>query len=348
MEIACCLALSDALAYHYLTPLIENRNVARLWLIRHKPVPGLISPKVSWIPVCAARPLRYVHMYKVAKRISRRPELRAFVSFNPVPYGLISAWASDRKRQKIHFGFIGSDWYRDLQGPFRKPLTVLLKKGDCITATGEKMRSEMLAAGFPDKTLKILPHTVDLQKFPVADPKNADFDMIFVGSLIRRKKVDVILKAFAEISRTYPSRRLGILGDGPEKKALKSLSKRLGVDKYVTFIGHQTDVVRYLSRSKIIIIASAMEGFPFALIEGMSCGLVPVATPVGTIPDLIRDRENGMLVPINDAFSLAKSLSELLDNPALYKQLRENVLSTRETFDYAHSTCIWNQWLNHL
>jgi glycosyltransferase involved in cell wall biosynthesis len=263
-------------------------------------------------------------MWRHCRRLAKRPEVRAFVSFNPFPYGLIAALAVRKTSVAMHFGFVGRDWYRHMHSPWSSLLYRAVRKADFFTATGQGMHDEMTERGIDGAKIAVLPHSIDLDRYPIADPGQAPYACIFVGKLIDRKRVDIILRAFAEVLKTHPQERLCIVGSGPLEESLKQLSRDLGIEGFVDFCGFTHRVADYLAKARIDVIASWEEGFPFSLVEGMCCGLVPVSTPVGTVRDFITDGSNGLIFPQNDVGALASSIRRLLDDPQQFRTMREN------------------------
>jgi glycosyltransferase involved in cell wall biosynthesis len=84
---------------------------------------------------------------------------------------------------------------------------------------------------------------------------------------------------------------------------------------------------------------------PFAIVEGICCGVVPVSTRVGTIDEVIVDGETGFLVPPRNARALAAALNRLLDDPDLYVRLRAKVLEQRSAYDDGRAMAAWGPWL---
>ena len=336
-------------AYYYLAPIGSHPGVDRLWIVRSEKIGRGEIPNGAYILLPTTyKPWRFVQMLWHALRLGRRPAVGAFISINPFPYGVIQMIAATMYGKPIHFGFVGSDWYRHVRNWYGPMLRPFLRRADFITATGPAMRREMIAYGLDPQKIAILPHAIDLENYPVAEPEMATYDFIFVGHLIRRKRVDLILAAFAGVLEKHPDARLCIVGDGPLRAELEAQAGALGIGHAVDFAGFVKNVQPFLARSRIDIIASDMEGMPFSLIEGMASGLVPVSTPVGTIEDWIVDGGTGLLFPTGDAEALARQLLRLLDEPGLYGRLRENVLAMREQFSFAHATAVWNVWFSRL
>lgn len=107
-----------------------------------------------------------------------------------------------------------------------------------------------------------------------------------------------------------------IIGDGPERPALESFISGEKLTN-VALIGAVSNPETYLQRFDILVIPSIKEGLPYVLLEGMAAGLPIIATTVGGIPEIIRDGENGILIPPRDSQQLAQKIMLLKNNPAL-------------------------------
>jgi glycosyltransferase involved in cell wall biosynthesis len=348
-EIICCVSLQDPIIRHHIMPLAMHPRISRLWIIRPKKIDLGTIPKTEYIVVSTRfKWLRFLLMIWHCLKLGRRKEVTAFVSFNPIPYGLFSFLAAKLYKKPMHFGLIGSDWNRSCKGPWGRWLLPLLRRGNLITTPGQSMRKEMLEAGFPPEKILVLTQSTDLDRFPVVDANPPRYHCIFVGSLLPNKRVDVILTAFEQVLQSHPYARLCIVGDGPLADDLKQLTTELNIHSAVDFVGHVKNVQPFLAASKMIIIASHNEGFPSALVEGMSSGLVPISTPVGSIPNVIQNQRNGLLFPVGNAVQLTLCINRLLDDPGLYKQLRESVIQSRSQFSHENTTAHWDPWLTSI
>ena len=348
MELVSCLVLG-ANAYYHLAPLGMHPSVSRLWIVRPSIIERGQIPKAEYVLVAQKPTLwRLAQMLWASLRLGRRKEVKAFTSINPFPYGLIQLPAAILYHKPIHFGFVGSDWNQHVRGRLGWFLRPLIRRADFVTATGPLMRRQMIEYGIEEERIAILPHAIDVDYYPINDPERAKYTCIFVGRLIQLKRVDLILQAFALVLETGANARLCIVGDGPLAEELATLTLELGIEDAVDFVGFQNDIRPYLRSSKIMVMASDMEGLPFAIIEGMSSGLITITTPVGTIEDLIVDGENGLLFSQNDAKGLAECICRLMDDPDLYNRLRANVLQLRDDYAFAAATAVWDSWLNSL
>lgn len=134
--------------------------------------------------------------------------------------------------------------------------------------------------------------------------------LLFVGRLSRAKNVHVLLRALAEVPMDC---RLEIFGDGPERDDLEQLSAELGLAPRVHFRGAAPfeQVVETYRHADALVLASETEGWPKALVEGMSFGLACVASNRGLMPDIVSDGR-GWLVEPGDVASLRDALREIV------------------------------------
>jgi len=345
-EIVCCLELGDSTICHHLKGIALHPLVSRLWIVRSRRSSYAEITKSEYVLAeSGCKPIRWLQMRRHCLRLGQRPEVKAFVSFNPIPYGLIAYQAARRYNKPIHFGFIGSDWYRDVKGKWGPWLLPTLRKGDFFTTTGGQMRTELMEHGFAENKIRVLPHCVDLDHYPVADPGRARYSCVFIGRLIPLKRVDLILHAFAQVVKKHPRARLCIVGEGPLEGELKKLTADLGLVQAVDFTGQVADVQPYLADARMVLIASDREGFPFSLVEGIASGVVPVTTGVGTIPDMLTDGQNCLMFAKDDSRALADCIGKLLDDQAKYELIRKNVIQLRSSFSYDRATEVWDAWL---
>jgi glycosyltransferase involved in cell wall biosynthesis/CelD/BcsL family acetyltransferase involved in cellulose biosynthesis len=133
-----------------------------------------------------------------------------------------------------------------------------------------------------------------------------------VAVLRPEKAIDVLIRAAALLGEQFPSLRVAIAGDGPERAALEALAADLGAGDVVRFLGMRADVPDVLAGLDVAVLCSTFEGGPLALMEYMRAGKPIVATRVGGIPELIDDGVHGLLVDSGDHQQLAAAIGRLL------------------------------------
>ena len=110
-------------------------------------------------------------------------------------------------------------------------------------------------------------------------------------------------------------------GDGPERGPAEMLSRDLGVDKDVTFLGKQDHVERLIPKAHVLLLPSELEAFGLAALEAMACGVVPVATNAGGVPELITHGIDGFAEPVGDIQAQSQRVIGLLNDDALFDRM---------------------------
>ncbi len=136
------------------------------------------------------------------------------------------------------------------------------------------------------------------------------------------KRVVDCIRVLAEVLKKTPA-HLYMVGDGPDRPAAHGLARQLGVDKHVTFMGKQDHVERIFPRMHVLLMPSEMESFGLAALEGMACGVPPVATQVGGVPELITHGVDGFLEPVGDIEAQAARVVELLSDDERHQKMAE-------------------------
>jgi glycogen(starch) synthase len=160
---------------------------------------------------------------------------------------------------------------------------------------------------------------------PSAEPVPIRFDpprLTGVGRLARDKGFDLAVSAFAEVIRRYPSARLSVAGDGPERESLGALAASLGVAHAVDLPGWadrsagQARVFDLIGDSTIVLVPSRwMEPFGLAALHAAQCGRPVVGSRAGGLVDIVEDGETGLLVEREDVAGLASAICALLSDP---------------------------------
>lgn len=175
-----------------------------------------------------------------------------------------------------------------------------------------------------------------------ADPLPDLGDGPVVGIVARlqpEKGVENFVKAAARVAGSVPEASFIVVGDGPLRDELPALAERLGVRGRIHFLGTRSDVGALMGLMDVIAAPSLSEGAPLVTLEAMAAGVPVVASNVGGIPDQIRHRQEGLLVPPGDAGSLADAILDLLRDPALARALGE-AAQRRATSEFAHERMV--------
>jgi sugar transferase (PEP-CTERM/EpsH1 system associated) len=142
-----------------------------------------------------------------------------------------------------------------------------------------------------------------------------------VGRLDEVKRQDRLIRAFAQVRRGWPEARLLLVGDGPSRDELRTLTEGLGLGDCVHFAGYQPRPERYLHAMDVFALTSRSEGMPLAVLEAWAAGVPVVASRVGGLPELIDDGRTGRLIEPGDEAAWSEALAALLADPQAASRL---------------------------
>lgn len=156
---------------------------------------------------------------------------------------------------------------------------------------------------------------------------NYDQIMIYVGELSHRKNQQLLIKAMAEIHKSFPKAVLLLVGSGKLKKDYKELITRLGLGDCVKLLGFRNDIANLMQISDIAVSSSRQEGLPVNLMEALGTGLPLVVSNCRGNRDLIKNDYNGYLIPEENVELWISHLKNLLDNNDRQDQFGQHSLS---------------------
>jgi glycosyltransferase involved in cell wall biosynthesis len=147
--------------------------------------------------------------------------------------------------------------------------------------------------------------------------------ILTVGRLSKEKGHATLIKAAAEARRWRPDLALEVLlvGDGPLRHDLTTLAKAEGMESVIRFVGQVGNVKAFFGVADVMVVPSFSEGSPNVVLEAMAARVPLVATKVGGVPEIVRDRETALLVPAGNSGAMAAALVELMDNAELRSRL---------------------------
>jgi glycosyltransferase involved in cell wall biosynthesis len=144
------------------------------------------------------------------------------------------------------------------------------------------------------------------------------------GRMTEIKRVEDLLRSFAELRHGRVDAELLLVGDGPLRPKLEQLAGELGIAAKTHFVGYRADVARYYAASDIVALSSANEGTPVSIIEAQAAGLPVVVTDVGGVSDVVVDGRSGFLVPVGETAPFADRLSQLAQDANLRAAMGEH------------------------
>ncbi len=144
------------------------------------------------------------------------------------------------------------------------------------------------------------------------------------GRLVKVKGVDVLLRAFKEVSKQTSRACLVVAGDGEERTKMERLAQSLDVSSKVRFLGWLDDMKCFYNSIDLFVQSSFNEGLPLTILEAMTAGVCIVATAAGGVTDVLETEYNALLVPPGDVHALALAIQRCLGDPGLRRHLGNN------------------------
>lgn len=251
-----------------------------------------------------------------------------------------------------------------------------------ILAISDGIAEDYLNYGFLPAQVHMQMNAIDTDLFkPLADPvalhslrhsfklPSDSFVLLFTGSLIHRKGVDLLIEAFIEVAQKAPNLFLWLVGpkdqaENPsmDKAFVTSLKQKVaeaGLSDRVRFQGLIADrhtLAEAYQAADIFVFPSRKEGLPNVVLEAMACGLPIIASDLPGLKNVIKPNDNGIVVPIDDFKALAQQVQYVAENPGhaqligqnahLYIQSRHGLSAWQKNITgyYHHLVRSVNQW----
>lgn len=233
--------------------------------------------------------------------------------------------------KKLIIHLHSSDPQKSINGKYKDLYNFSLYHADKILVLSYTWKEEVLKNfHLPKDKIEIL-----YNPCPKVEPSQIEERenyILFAGTLIIRKGYKDLINAFALISEKHPSWRLKLAGNGNIEEG-KCLIKELGIENKVDFLGwvngkEKDEVFRH---SSIYCLPSYSEGFPMGVLDAWAYHLPVVTTPVGGLPDIVKDGVNSMIFTPGNIKELSEKLDRLISDKHLYKQISKESERLSET-----------------
>lgn len=216
-------------------------------------------------------------------------------------------------------------------GPYRWPVKSLMMHFFRLLAREGYRRSALITpgnrynrrweehGGADADRIRTVYNGVDPGAFPPAGPEPEGPTLTWAGRIDPIKDLETLIRAFALVREEVPAARLRIFGGTPRggeeyRARCEALAAAVGAADAVSFEGRVDDIRTAYAAGQVVMLSSISEGFPFTLIEAMSCGRCTVSTDVGGVREAVGD--TGLVVPPRDPAAMAVAALALLRDPA--------------------------------
>ena len=249
-------------------------------------------------------------------------------------------WGLPKLVALVHHLF-GSTVFREAPAPLaaavwlsEQPLGLLYRKIP-FEAVSKSTADDLVARGIPRGSIRVIYNGVDSGRLTPNPAERAETPLfIYLGRLKKYKRVDVVIRAFAELN--VPEATLEIAGTGDYRAQLEGLVNSLGLSERVKFLGFipEDDKVHLLRRAWASTLASPKEGWGISNLEAAACGTPVIAANSPGIRESVIDGETGFLVPPDDAHAMAAAMRGIVASPDLVSVLGGAGRRFAETFTW--------------
>ncbi len=210
---------------------------------------------------------------------------------------------------------------------------VFVPRADCIRVVSRRIAESLYRTKFGTRTelssvqkVTILPIFTDISDFFNSQPalatekrfKDYNFKMIAVGRFVdKEKNFSMLIDMMRDFTKVCPRALLVLVGDGPDRKNYESRIRGQGLEKYVILEGWRDDLQQLYKSFDLYLMSSNYEGWGRAVIEAMASCLPVVMTDVGLAGEVLKNGQNGIVVPVADKRAMLQAVKDLYQNPEL-------------------------------
>jgi len=276
-------------------------------------------------------------LLRLIKRLENMRKIDVLNAHWVFPDGVATAWVGEMLNTPTVITGMGCDLNYYPYLPFRKKFIVdALNMANMITVKGKELEQTVMALGFPERKISVIPNGLDFEKFSIISRKEARRKLhlehagpivLSVASLDEAKGGRYLIEAMKWVDRQMAGNPILIMvGDGPLKDKLIQQAIDLGIEKSVLFMGRRPheEIPVWINAADLFSLSSVREGRPNVVLEALACGTPVVASNVGSIPEMIQP-ENGRIAEAADSKSLAPQILDCLDREWDRKAIRNSI-----------------------
>lgn len=266
--------------------------------------------------------------YPVAKKMQKENRYDICLIFFGIPSGPIGYMLKKKYKLPYVIRFGGGD-VPGFQERFTKvykliapAIKMIWKKADARIANSQGLK-DMALKFYDKKSFDIIPNGVDTEVFyPIEKADSDEFKILFVSRLIERKGLQFIIPQLQKIQDSTEKKvKLVVVGDGPYRERLETITREYKVTDMVEFVGQKNkkEIVPFYQNADLFILPSAKEGMPNVVLEAMACGLPIIMTPCEGSKELVQD--NGYILLTSE---MGEKIQQLLRDKEMLQKLGHN------------------------
>lgn len=220
---------------------------------------------------------------------------------------------------------------------YQKLDTLLMRQFDHLIAVSEKTKEKMVSAGVPSSKISVILNGIDTKTWHPPENRlgcrenlgigEGDLVVGYVGRITSEKDLESWLWAASIVGKSFKNVRFFLVGDGRDgllQRELQGLTRDLGIESQVRFLGYQKDLLSIYAAMDLFVLSSSRENLPNCVLEAMAMEVPVVTTDVIGNKNLVVDGKTGLVVPPGDSNALAQGILKMLEDKHMRKELGLN------------------------
>lgn len=300
--------------------------------------------KLLQIPMIVSRLFALLQIYKLASKLVKSKKYSVITIQDPFELGLVGLLIA--KKYKIglniqeHGDFFSQKYWRNenIINFIRYYLgKFVIKKADSVRVVSKRIENNLIEKlNIKKEKIVNMPVYTELknkdcfyqsQKKEINNNANKII-FLWAGRFVKQKNLPMLIMAFSNVLKKYPNLILRIIGSGLEKKKIIELIKKNNIKNNIEIFDWIDDIDIEYDKADAYILSSNYEGWGRVIIEAASHGLPSIMTDVGCAGEIIKDSENGIIIPVGNQKKLEEAMIKLIKDEYLRNKLGKNALQT--------------------
>lgn len=300
------------------------------------------------------KPFYFLDAFKKGVEIIKSKRIDRITTQDPFETALIGYWLKIKFKLPLliqeHADVFGNPFWKweGIMNFIRNYLgRAMFKKADAIRIVTERTRAVLDELGIPREKIYYGPWYVNVKMYKNSVAKldlhkkysNREPIILSMARFVKQKNFPLLIDAFSDVVKNHPKALLLLVGRGPEEKRTRRKIENNGLENNVVIESWTDDQVSYYKTADLFVMSSNYEGWGRTIVEAMASGCPVVMTDVGCAGAVVKDGNNGVVVPLNDRNTLMDAMIKIIEDVDFRNKIITNALDTVERLP---------DWSNHL
>jgi N-acetyl-alpha-D-glucosaminyl L-malate synthase BshA len=223
---------------------------------------------------------------------------------------------------------------------FEPVIRFSLNSSNAITSVSESLKKDTLSTFKIDNKITVIPNFINIRDYEASGSEHVkrkharagEKVLVHISNFRKVKRIDDVLRIFARVRTELPA-RLILVGDGPERQRIETISRQMNLGQDVINLGKVADPKEILSIADLFLLPSETESFGLSALEALAMRVPVISTSTGGLPEVNVQGVTGFLSGVGNVEEMASNALKLLTNDELMHQFRLNAFEQAKKFD---------------